>query len=51
MEVEKITVKVELGPWAVHAVALLTDREGRTKEGAGGPTVTGLAGVPTRRHG
>ena len=36
MEVEKITVKVELGAWAVHAVAVLTDREGRTKEGAAG---------------
>ena len=36
MEVEKITVKVEYGPWAVHAVAVLTDPEGRTKEGAAG---------------
>ena len=36
MEVEKITVKVECGPWAVQAVAVLTDREGRTKEGAAG---------------
>ena len=36
MEVEKITVKVELGPWVVHAVAVLTDRESRTKEGAAG---------------
>ena len=36
MEVEKITVKVELGAWSVHAVAVLTDREGRTKEGAAG---------------
>lgn len=36
MEVEKITVKVECGPWAVHAVAILTDRKGRTKEGGAG---------------
>ena len=36
MEVEKITVKVELGAWAVHAVAVLSDREARTKEGAAG---------------
>ena len=36
MEVEKITVKVELGAWAVQAVAVLTDREAHTKEGAAG---------------
>ena len=43
MEVEKITVKVELGAWAVHASPVLTDREGRTKEGA-----AGAAGAPCR---
>ena len=36
MEVEKITVKFELGPWQVHAVAVLTEQEGRPKEGADG---------------
>ena len=32
-------MKVECGPWAVQAVAVLTDREGRTKEGAAGAAV------------
>ena len=36
MEVEKITVKVELGARAVHAVAVLSEQEARTKEGAAG---------------
>ena len=34
MEIEKITVKVEVGSLAVQAVEVLTAREGRTKEGA-----------------
>lgn len=36
MEVEKITVKVAVDGVEVQAVAVLTDREGRTKEGAAG---------------
>ena len=34
MEVQNITVKVKLAGVVVQAVAVLTDREGRPKEGA-----------------
>ena len=47
MEIEKITVKVELGGVAVQAVAILTDREARTKEGAAGAAAALCAELQT----